>query len=95
MDKKINLSENLKKLSDIAAWFDEQQTVDVEEGLVKVKEAAGLIKESKLRLKAIENEFEEIKNEIDGGDRESVVQIAAIESTKQEKPIATSDEIPF
>ncbi len=67
MDKKTNLSQNLTKLSDIAAWFDEQATVDVEEGLVKVKEAAVLIKESKLRLKAIENEFEEIKKEIANG----------------------------
>lgn len=97
MDKKINLSENLKKLSDIASWFDEQQTVDVEEGLVKVKEAAGLIKESKLRLKAIENEFEEIKKEIDGGDSDSVVQIngAKTETTITEKTKATVDEIPF
>jgi archaellum component FlaC len=99
MDKKTNLSENLNKLSDIASWFDEQQTVDVEEGLVKVKEAAGLIKESKLRLKAIENEFEEIKKEIDGADADtdSVVQINAVktETTITEKTKATVDEIPF
>lgn len=56
-----NLSENLKRLSEISEWFDSQDEVDIEEGLKKVKEAAGLIKASRERLKAVENEFEEIK----------------------------------
>ena len=64
--KKINLGENLKKLSEIATWFDEQQEVDVEKGLLKVKAAAHLIKESKGRLGEIENECEEIKKDIEG-----------------------------
>jgi hypothetical protein len=63
-DKK-GLSNNLKRLSEIAEWFDTQEEVDVEEGLEKVKQAAKLIKLSKERLKEIENEFEEIKREID------------------------------
>lgn len=58
-----NLNENLKKLSQIADWFDRAKEVDVEEGLAKVKEAVVLIKSSKERLKEIENEFEEIKKE--------------------------------
>ena len=60
-----NLSDNLKKLSEITKWFEGQEEVDIEEGLKKVKEAVGLIKASKKRLKAIENEFEEIKKGID------------------------------
>ena len=60
-----NLNNNLKRLSEITEWFDNQEEVDVEEGLKKVKEAVGLIKTSKTRLKEIENEFEEIKKEID------------------------------
>ncbi len=63
--KNINLSENLSKLSEIADWFDTQDEVDVEEGLTKVKEAAGLIKQSRARLQEIENEFEEIKRDIE------------------------------
>lgn len=59
-----NLKENLKKLSAISDWFGKQQEIDVEEGISKVKEAAELIKASKERLKAIENQFEEIKKEI-------------------------------
>ncbi|MBD3208383.1 MAG: hypothetical protein GF370_02940 [Candidatus Nealsonbacteria bacterium] len=58
-----NLNSKLKKLSEIAHWFEEQEEVDVEEGLEKVKEATSLIKQSKKRLKEIENEFEEIKKE--------------------------------
>ncbi|MCX6760840.1 MAG: exodeoxyribonuclease VII small subunit [Candidatus Nealsonbacteria bacterium] len=60
-----NLNSNLKRLSEITEWFDNQEEIDVEEGLNKVKEAVGLIKASKERLKAVENEFEEIKKEMD------------------------------
>lgn len=60
----LNLSEQLNKLQSIAEWFDNQTEVDVEEGLKKVKEAAGLITSSQERLKEIENEFVEIKKEI-------------------------------
>ena len=61
----INLSENLEKLAAIASWFDEQEEVDIEEGLAKVKDAAGLIKESRERLASVENEFLEIRKEIE------------------------------
>ncbi|PIP23905.1 MAG: hypothetical protein COX36_00790, partial [Candidatus Nealsonbacteria bacterium CG23_combo_of_CG06-09_8_20_14_all_38_19] len=60
-----NLNNNLKQLSEITRWFENQEEVDVEEGLRKVKEAVSLIKISKERLKEIENEFEEIKKEIE------------------------------
>ena len=63
--KKQDLTSDLKKLSQIAEWFEDREEVDVEEGLKKVKEAAGLIKRSKERLREIENEFEEIKKEVD------------------------------
>ena len=65
-----NLSDNLKKLSKITQWFESQEEVDVEEGLKKVKEAASLIKASKERLKEVENEFEEIKKEVDVAEEE-------------------------
>jgi len=60
-----NLNNSLKRLSEITEWFDNQEEIDVEEGLNKVREAVGLIKASKERLKAVENEFEEIKKEIE------------------------------
>ena len=63
--EKVNLSENLAKLSKIADWFDHQEEVDVEEGLSKVKEASVLIKDSRARLQEIENEFDEVKKEME------------------------------
>lgn len=60
-----NLSDNLKKLSEITKWFESQEGIDIEKGLEKVKEAVALIKASKERLKAVENEFEEIKKEVE------------------------------
>lgn len=63
--KSGDLNKNLSKLSEIANWFENQEEVDVEEGLKKVKEAAKIVKESKGRLKEIENEFEEIKADIE------------------------------
>lgn len=60
-----NLGNNLKRLSEITEWFENQEEIDIEEGLKKVKEAATLIRASKERLKEIENEFEEIKKEVD------------------------------
>lgn len=60
-----NLNDDLKRLSQITDWFENQEEIDVEEGLKKAKEAVSLIKKSKEKLKGIENEFEEIKKEIE------------------------------
>ncbi|MDD2913096.1 MAG: exodeoxyribonuclease VII small subunit [Candidatus Pacebacteria bacterium] len=60
-----DLNESLKRLSEISFWFENQKEIDVEEGLKKVKEAAELMKLGRKRLKDIENEFEEIKREIE------------------------------
>ena len=65
MAESKNLKNNLKKLEEISTWFNDQEEVDLEEGLNKVKEAVELIKSSKEQLKKIENEFEEIKKEMD------------------------------
>ncbi len=60
----VNLTESLAELNSIVGWFDEQENVDVEQGLEKVREAAKLIKNSKARLAQIENEFKEIEKEM-------------------------------
>jgi hypothetical protein len=62
---KMNLSESLKKVQDIIAWFDNQEDVDVEKGLEKIKEGTVLIKDSRARLKEIENEFEVVKKDLE------------------------------
>ena len=61
----MNLSESLKKVQAIITWFDEQEEVDVEKGLEKIKEGTVLIKESRTRLKKIENEFEVVKKDLE------------------------------
>lgn len=63
-DNKKTIKDSLKKLEAIAGWFDEQEEVDVEQGLQKVKEGTVLIKELKAKLKQVENEFEEIKQDL-------------------------------
>jgi exonuclease VII small subunit len=65
MEKSKTLKEDLASLTKITEWFENQEEIDVEEGLKKVKEAVVLIKTSKKKLKDIENEFEEIKKDID------------------------------
>ncbi|MBL7053161.1 MAG: exodeoxyribonuclease VII small subunit [Candidatus Portnoybacteria bacterium] len=59
--EKNKLKDSLKKIENIINWFDDQEEVDVEAGLEKVKEGVALIKNSKKRLKDIENEFKEVK----------------------------------
>jgi len=65
--KKESLSESLKKLEAITEWFERQETVDVEAALEKVKEGVTLIRESKMRLREVENEFEIVKKSLGKG----------------------------
>jgi exonuclease VII small subunit len=62
-----SLGENLKKLGAIAEWLETQERSeepDFDAGLEKVREAALLIKMSRARLTAVENEFREITKEM-------------------------------
>lgn len=63
--EKNKLKNLLQNLEEIIKWFDEQEEVDVEAGLDKVKQGVSLIKTSRERLKEIENEFEKVKKELD------------------------------
>ena len=62
--KKGSLSASLKELEAITEWFEHQESIDVEQALEKVKSGVSLIKESKVRLKEIENEFTVVKQEL-------------------------------
>lgn len=64
--KKESLSESLKKLGEITQWFEDQEEIDVEKALEKVKEGARLVQSSRERLREVENEFEIVKKELDG-----------------------------
>jgi exonuclease VII small subunit len=62
---KKTLADSLKNIQQIIAWFENQEEVDVEKGLEKIKEGAKLIQESRSRLREIENEFEIVKVELE------------------------------
>lgn len=64
-NKPVNLKDSLSKLNEIVGWFEKQEEIDVEVGLEKVKEGASLVKACKERLREIENEFVEIKRDIE------------------------------
>lgn len=64
--KQASLGESLKKLEAITDWFEQQEEVDVEKALEKVKEGVVLLKASKARLKEVENEFAVVKKELEG-----------------------------
>ena len=56
---------HLEEIADILAWFDAQETLDVEQALEKMKRAGELLKITKGRLGELENKFKEIKKEIE------------------------------
>lgn len=59
-DQKINFGESMKKIEDINEWF-ENEDLDLEEALNKLREGKILIKSCKSRLEEIENEFNELQ----------------------------------
>lgn len=67
-DTKEDISQSLDKLEKLVRWFDEQDQVDVQAGLAKVREGAVLVKELRARLKEVENEFQELKKDLDSHD---------------------------
>lgn len=64
-DDKETISQSLTKLEKIIEWFDEQSEVQVEEGLTRVRAGAVLIKDLRGRLKEVENEFQELKRDLE------------------------------
>lgn len=64
-NESVNLKTSLKELKSIVDWFEAQEEIDVEKGLKNVKKGVKLIKECKKRLGEVENEFEELKKQMD------------------------------
>ena len=62
---KDSISQSLARLEAIVQWLDEQEHVDVAEGLEKIREGAVLVKELRARLKEVENEFLEITKDLE------------------------------
>jgi exonuclease VII small subunit len=66
--EKDTIQKDLQELEEIAKWFENEQELDVEAGLEKVKRGAELAKSLKARLKEVENEFREIEVELNTED---------------------------
>lgn len=60
--KKINFADSINKLDAINNWF-QNEDIDLDEGLQKLKEGKELIKKCRERLSEVENEFVKIKEE--------------------------------
>lgn len=58
----------MQKLEAITEWLENQEEADVEKALEKIKEGAALIKASRTRLRDVENEFEEVKKDLEKGE---------------------------
>jgi exonuclease VII small subunit len=65
MPKKSEIKTSIKKLEELAAWFEKDSEFDLEEGLQKVKEGGALVKLLKTQLTDVENEFREIQKALD------------------------------
>lgn len=59
-----SIQNQLKKLEAIATWFEKEDDFDIEEGLVKVREGADLVKALKERIQAVENEFRVLEQDL-------------------------------
>jgi exodeoxyribonuclease VII small subunit len=60
--KKSDFTESVYKLEEINTWF-QNEDIDLDEGLYKLKAGKELIKKCRTRLKEVENEFIKIKKE--------------------------------
>jgi exodeoxyribonuclease VII small subunit len=65
--KQFDFASAMKELEQINQWFQEQD-IDLDEGLEKLKKAKELISQCRDRLKNVENEFVKIKDEFNDDD---------------------------
>jgi exodeoxyribonuclease VII small subunit len=64
MENNFNFSAAIKELEEISRWFQSEE-INLDEGLVKFKKGTALIKKCHQHLKEVENQFVEIKKEIE------------------------------
>jgi exodeoxyribonuclease VII small subunit len=60
--KKFDFTQSINTLEDINSWF-QNEDINLDEGLQKLKEGKELIKKCRTRLREFENEFVQIKKE--------------------------------
>jgi exodeoxyribonuclease VII small subunit len=65
---KFNFNQALLELEEINRWF-QQEDIDLEEGLKKLKSGKELIAKCRSRLKEVENEFVEIQDDMEPAEK--------------------------
>jgi exodeoxyribonuclease VII small subunit len=97
--KKFDFTESVNKLEEINSWF-QNEDIDLDEGLHKLKVGKELIKKCRVRLQDVENEFikikKEFREEVDDGEGSEVIPNGfrpKHASSDEEDP--SPDKIPF
>lgn len=60
----FNFKKAFEELEQINEWFSNQD-IDIDEGLKRFRRGMEIVKDAKERLKEVENEFEEIKKDLE------------------------------
>lgn len=81
MDKKKDFATSIKQLEKINEWF-QQEDIDLDEGLAKLKEGQKLIESCRKRLADVENEFVKIKAGMEKDETAPVEKAVANEETE-------------
>lgn len=92
----ISFKDMLAELDEINNWF-QNEDIDLDEGLKKLKRGKDLIKDCRKRLKSVENEFEDISKDFTVEDKDEETKIEAVkpEMTSQSDDVEDIDKLPF
>ncbi len=69
-EEKFDFKKGIAELEEINRWF-QNPDIDLDEGLEKLRKGKDLIEKCQARLTQAENEFEKIRDDLDGGVGES------------------------
>lgn len=86
-DTKFDFAKAVSEIEEINQWF-QNEDIDLDVGLEKFKKGLDLIKKCRTRLKQVENEFVDIKNEYDISEKD----VGEVEKSEKEP---SPDNIPF
>ena len=86
-DQNFDFKKSIEELEQINRWFQDEE-VDLDEGLQKLRRGKDLIKKCRDRLKNVENEFIKIKEEFKEEVQES-------DLSKKANGSADKSDLPF
>ena len=89
--KQFDFANSIHQLEEINAWF-QNEDLDIDEGLQKLKLGKELIKKCRARLQEVENEFIEIKKDFAQDEPNRTVAIAGQQEVEDDN---NPDNVPF